>query len=88
MADAASPTDTLKHYLPLILGLLGLLGAVSTAILFYGKLEYVAGAVNPDTIIEYRVNEAKRETIKELRWCFGKAKVQNKTLAEALNCLD
>ena len=80
--------DAFKKYWPLALAAVTVIGGISAAGRFQSQLEFITKAVNPDTIVEYRVEEAKRETIKGLRWCFGKAKVQGKTLAEALDCLD
>lgn len=56
---------------------------------FFFRLEYVAQAVNPETITDYRVEEAILSTKRKMRWCLGKLVVSNDITKERiLACAD
>lgn len=80
--------EMFKKYWPVALALVTILGGVTAAGRFQGQLEYITDAVNPETISEYRVLQREAEIKRDLRWCFGKAKLQGKDFAQALDCLD
>jgi hypothetical protein len=60
---------------------------ISTLISMWFELQFVVKAVNPDSITEYGIDQARLETKREIRWCLGKlavagAAIDRKTVLE------
>ena len=61
--------EFLKAYWFLIVFSAGAMGTVAN---LYFEIQYIAKAVNPDSIAEYGKEQAILETKRQVRWCLGK----------------
>ena len=78
--------EFLKQYWFLALFTMGPVGTVAT---LWFKIEYVVAAVNPETIVEYRVQESIKESKREARWCLSKLiMTQTSEPIKYLECAD
>lgn len=66
----------------------GLIAIAGGAAATWFQMAYVLDKVNPDTIAEFRVQEARLEAKREVRWCLGKNALRGGSALDALDCAD
>lgn len=70
-----------KHWVALI-------AMAAGAAVNWAQWSYVSEQVNPETVQAFRVEQARLDARREVRWCLGKAALENKSALQALHCAD
>lgn len=71
----------LRHWV----GLVAILGGVAMS---WAQWNYVTDQVNPETVLQFRVEQARLDARREVRWCLGKNALEGGSAIDALACAD
>lgn len=66
-------------------GLLAIFGGIAVS---WAQWSYITKTVNPETVLEFQIEQTREAERRDIRWCLGKAALRDESAKQALECAD